>query len=256
MEGTKTSHHYIQWASSIRSKDDIYGSPNPNQALGLIRTGRLNWQLSCAISTPEIYRSVACAFGFPKFLEDPALSIKEVNQRQKLGSFDLTFLFIAVQNGYYQTVQLLLGQGADINAKLGIFRNALCTAIYEHDDKMVQILLDEGADINTENGYREALLAASRSENDKMKQMLLEKEVDFKVRNQIDGEALQWASREGHEKVVQILLDKGADIDAQDYDDALYQASERGHEKVVQMLLDKGVNVNAQGGRFVLRIRH
>ena len=250
VEGTKTSHHYIQWASSIRSKDDEYGWPSLSRALGLVSSESLYIQLCLAVSTPETYRSVACAFGFSKFLKDPALSVKELNQRQKSGKFDFTFLLLAVEGGYDQIVQLLLDHGADINAQSGKWGNALCTAIHNGDDKLVQILLDKGADINTQSNYRSALGAASLRNNNKMMQMLLDKEVDINVRSEIYGNALKMASDEGHDKAVQMLLDKGVDINAQDYGNALQQASYGGHDKVVQILLDKGADVNAQGGEF------
>ena len=255
VEGTRTSHHYIQWASSIRSKVDDDGYPCLNQALGL--SGEfLHSQLCFAISTPETYRSVACAFGFSKFLKDPALSVKEVNQRQRVGRGDYTFLLFAVEGGYDQIVQLLLDQGADINAPGGKFGNALCTAIYNNYDKMMkmmQILLDKGADINTHSNYSSVLLAASSENNDKVMKMLLDKEVDINVRSESYGLVLYMASCIGHEKMVQMLLDQGVDINAQGYGDALRTASEEGHEEVVQMLLDKGVDINAKGFRKALR---
>ena len=245
MEGTRTSHHYIKWASSIRSKDE-YGWPSLNQALGLDSSELLHSQLCFAISTPETYRSVACAFGFSKFLKDPALSVKEVNQRQRVGMGDYTFLLFAVEGGYDQIVQLLLDQGADINAQGGSPRNALCTAIYNDDDKLVQTLLDKGADINTPDNYGSALWAASYRNNDKVTKMLLDKEVDINVRSKIYGNALKAASDTGHEKAVQMLFDKGVGFNAQDFGNALWQASDRGHEKVVQTLFDKGVDFGAQ----------
>ena len=246
MEGTRTSHHYIHWASSIRSKDHEVGRPSLNQALGLVWSDRLHFQLCFAISTPETYRSVACAFGFSKYLKDPALSIMEVNQRQKFGTSNYTLLVIAAECGYDQIVQLLVDQGADINAQSGRFDNALCTAIRNSDDKMVQMLLDKGAYINTHSDYHSALRAASYTNNDKLMQMLLDKEVDINVRSEIYGDALKVALSGGHEKVVQMLFNQGADMNAQAYGTALRAASSRGYDKVVQILLNKGADVNAQ----------
>ena len=261
VEGTRTSHHYIQWASSIRSKDDVYGYPGLNKALGLNPLGHLHFYLGFAISTPVTYRSVAIAFGLSKFLKDPPLSIVEVNQRQNFGSEGYTFLHFAVRRRYDQIVQLLLNQGADINARGGDHGNALCTAIYNGDDKLVQILLDRGADIDTQRDYKIALWAAlvkdydalgraSRYGHNKVMHMLLDKTADIDA---VDyGQVLLSASSRGHDKVVQILLDKGAEIHAQGgyHDNALQAASSQGHDKLVQILLDKGADVNAQGGVF------
>ena len=283
-EGTRTSHYYRQWVSSIRSEDDSIGSPTLNEALGLVRSDTLRSKLCFAISTPVTYRSVACAFGFSKFLKDPALSIMEVNQRQKLGLYDCTFLVFAVEYGYDQIVQLLLDQGADINAQGGYFASALCLTIARGDEKVVQTLLDKGVDINNlaygnaiqqasyyghekvvqmllnngvdinaqGGGLGNALQAASYGGHIKAVQILLNKGADINARGEDFGSALALASESGYEKVVQMLLDKGADVNAKrvDQDSALQAASYRGHNKVVQMLLDRGADVNAQGGLF------
>ena len=250
MEGTRTSHHYIHWASSIRSKDDEDGGPRINQALGLHSSGPLHFQLCFATSTPVTYRSVACAFGLSRFLKEPSLSIKEVNQRQKLGDFEYTFLHFAVGRREHQIVQLLLDQGADINAQSGRYDNALSMAIHNGDDRMVQILFDRGADIKTKSNYSSAVWAASLKNNDKVVQILLNEEVDINVRSENYGTALKAASLKGHEKLVQMLFDQGVDINAQNYGNALQEASFHGHDNVVQMLLDKGADVNAQGGDY------
>ena len=250
MDGTKTSHHYIQWASSIRSKDE-HGFPRLDQALGLDPALHLHSKLCFAISTPETYRSVACAFGLSKFLKDPALSFMELNQLQKSGDDDYTLLLFAVECGHDQIVQLLLNQGADINAQGGFSGTTLQTALTEGHVKMIQMLLDRGADINAQGGhYGNALQAALRNGYDEVVQMLLDKGADVNAQG-IYGNALQVASSNGHEKPVHILLDKGADVNAQGtYGNALQVASSNGHEKVVQILLDKGADVNAQGGDF------
>ena len=252
MDGTKTSHHYIQWASSIQSKDE-HGFPRLDQALGLDPADHLHSKLCFAISTPETYRSVACAFGLSKFLKDPALSFMELNQLQKSGDDDYTLLLFAVECGHDQIVQLLLNQGADINAQWGYNGNALQLASCNGYDKVVQMLLDKGADINAQGGYYgNALQAASSNGHEKVVQILLDKGADVNANEGFHGNALQAASSNGHEKVVQILLDKGADVNANGgfHGNALQAASYGGHNKLVQMLLSKGVDVNAQGGEF------
>ena len=257
MEGLRTSHYYIQWALGIRSKYSHhyalslhYDAFSLNQHLGLDLGNRLGHKLLFAISTPETHLSVSCAFGFPRFLKDYALSVTETNQRQKVGSDEYTFLLIAAREGHDQMIQFLLDQGADINAQSGGYGNALQVASSEGHNNAVQILLENEADVNTQGGiYGNALQAASAHNHCKVVQTLLDNEADVNTQGGLYGNALRAASAGGHEKVVQMLLNNEANVNAQDgyhYGNALQAALYQGHNKVVQMLLDNGADINAQ----------
>ncbi|CAI7625037.1 unnamed protein product [Penicillium discolor] len=155
--------------------------------------------------------------------------------------------------GHEKVVYMLLDQGADINAQGGRFGTALQAASYKGHEKVVQILLDHGADVNARGGlYSNALQAAAQGGYKKVVQTLLDQGADINAYGGIYGNALQAAAQEGHEKVVQILLDQGADINAQGgkYGNALQATALGGYEKVVQILLDHGADVNAQGGIY------
>ncbi|KAJ5899265.1 purine and uridine phosphorylase [Penicillium taxi] len=61
-------------------------------------------------------------------------------------------------NGHDKTVQILLEQGADINATSGPYRDALQAACDAGHDKIAQMLLERGADVNAQGGdYGNAL---------------------------------------------------------------------------------------------------
>ena len=247
MEGTRTSNYYLQWVSSIRSKDDEHGNPGLNQALGLVRRDPLRWQLYSAISTPETYRSVACAFGFSKFLKEPALSIMEVNQCQKVGQYDYTFLLFAVEYGYDQIVQLLLDRGADVNAQGRLYGNALQAASERGHDKIVQMLLDRGADVNAQGRLLgNALQAASYGGHHKVARLLLNHNAVVN-RKDIQGRtAFHLASAGGQMETVETLLSFGADpntIDVQGRN-SLHYAASRGSIGIVKWLLQKGFDPN------------
>ena len=253
MEGTRTSHYYIQWASSIRSNDDEEGYPTLNRALGLVRGDPLGLRLCSSIITPETYRSLACAFGFSKFLKEPALSTLEVNQRHKFETFDYTLLVVATECGHDQIVQLLLDQGADLNAESGKFDNAFGTAVYKRHDHLVQVLLDNGADVNAQGGeYGNALQAASFSGCEEIVQTLLDKGSDVNAHGGYYGNALQAASYRGHHKVVRLLLNHNAVVNWKDRQGrtAFHLASAGGQVETVETLLSFGsdpTTVDKQG---------
>jgi ankyrin repeat protein len=104
---------------------------------------------------------------------------------------------------------------------------------------VVQMLLDEGAEVNAQGGhYGNVLQAASSGGHEKVVQMLLNKGAEVNAQGGHYGNILQAASSGGQEKMVQMLLDEGAEVNAQGggYSNALQAASSEGHETVVQIL--------------------
>jgi ankyrin repeat protein len=62
----------------------------------------------------------------------------------------------------YKVVELLFGEGADINAQDGDYGNGLQAASVGGLDKIVKLLLSTGADVNLQGeDYGNALQAAS-----------------------------------------------------------------------------------------------
>ncbi|KAF2962889.1 hypothetical protein GQX73_g10686 [Xylaria multiplex] len=129
-------------------------------------------------------------------------------------------LLAAVHGQHYDSVEVLVEKGANMNAGLDRHGNALHVATLLDDGDMVQWLLDRGADINAEGG-------------------------SF-------GTVLQTAVGNGRERIVQILLDRGADVNANDehFGTALQIAVQNENERIVQILLDRGADVNANNRRF------
>jgi ankyrin repeat protein len=57
-------------------------------------------------------------------------------------------LLLAVENGHYTMVELLLDHGGSVNAQAGYFGTLLQTASWLGDEQMVQLLIKQGADVN------------------------------------------------------------------------------------------------------------
>jgi len=159
----------------------------------------------------------------------------------------------ASYNKHKSVIQLLLANGADINAQGGDDGNALQAACSEGHKSIVQLLLTNGADINAQGGvYKNALQAACSKGHESIVQLLLTNGADINAQDVIYKTALQAACLDGHESIVQLLLTNGADINAQDviYKTALQAACLDGHESIVQLLLTNGADINAQGGFY------
>ena len=89
-------------------------------------------------------------------------------------------LFNAAQNGNIEKIEILLGQGADINVRLGVDQwTPLMTASREGRLKAVEFLLSEGADPN----IRDA---------------------------RFNKNAYHWALQYGHRDIARVLLENGA----------------------------------------------
>lgn len=155
-------------------------------------------------------------------------------------------LYLMCLGGLSQTAKLLVLKGADIDADVGFYGNALQAASWKGHTDIVQFL-SERADVNAQGGfYGNALQAASSRGHLKIVELLLEKGAKINAEDDTFGNAVQVASWEGHVKVVELLLSRGADADALGgiYCSALHAASSRGHTDIVKLLVDNKVDVN------------
>lgn len=190
-------------------------------------------------------------------------------------------LYYASLMGLPVSVELLIGRGANVNARGGLCGNALQAASYHGSEDIVRILLNNNVDVNALGGvYLHALQAASVAGHERIVNMLLDKGADINVQGGEHGTALQAAAYWGRENVVQILLRRGADVNAPlttlcsfswhdatcngvdglcasdvrletgRHGSALQAAVCRGNEQIVQILLAKGADVNAKGGEY------
>ena len=139
------SSSYAQWASDFSQHGDRSGW-RMNKSLGLNPDDRLGYRLCFALSRPLTPLSAACAFGFGSFLKACDQSSTDWNQRLSLNKGKYTPLQIAAEEGQHVVVQLLLELGADVNARGGLYGNALQAASAGGYLEIVRVLLKFGAD--------------------------------------------------------------------------------------------------------------
>ena len=71
-------------------------------------------------------------------------------------------LQVALAEGHEAVAELLIENGADVNAQGGLYGNALQAASYEGLEAIAKLLIENGADVNAQGGYYgNALQAAS-----------------------------------------------------------------------------------------------
>lgn len=163
-------------------------------------------------------------------------------------------LYAASREGVTHAAKQILEENCtDVNKLWINDDNPLHAASSRGHEKIVEILLAEGADVNAQGGYyNNALHAASDRGFDGVVSMLLAHGANVDAQGDRHGTALHAASDRGRKTIVQMLTAKGADVNAQGgyFGNALQAASHRGHEEIVRMLLAAGADVNAQGGEY------
>ena len=158
-------------------------------------------------------------------------------------------LIQASLDGDLATVQRLVAERADVNAKSPDGSTALMEAALEGHAEIVRALLEAGADVNAKNnrGWTALLRAAQEGDADVVR-LLLDARADTNVATSDGSTALMRAAYENHIEVVRLLLAAGANVNAQDNEGwtPLMFATGQGHTDIVRALLEAGADVNVQ----------
>ena len=175
--------------------------------------------------------------------------------KTKDGSHFVTPLIIAAHNGHLNSVKILLGYGADIEArgtlKIGNEVVEGCTplwgaAVTGHLD-VLRLLIEQNAEVDgrTSTGSTPLRAAAHQGHLDIVR-CLVESRADVNSRNYNDESTpLMAACYWGHLSVVTYLIDKGAFMDLQCKDagnTALHDAVKRAYLEMVSQLLALGAS--------------
>lgn len=185
----------------------------------------------------------------------------DCNRQDTNGQTPLSY---AVENGHGFTVELLLGNGANIEAKDNSTRAPLLRAAQNGNEAMVQLLLDKGANTESvDHDGRTPLSHAAENGQEVIVRLLLSKDANVEAKgdysrtpttlmNKVGGSKPPSASTENRDAaVVQLLPHKSATAEAESdcSRTPLLWAAQTGHEGIAQLLLDKGANVEAKDGQ-------
>ena len=160
-------------------------------------------------------------------------------------------LFVAVQEGHGDVVQVLIAAGADIEAKNKVGRSPLLLASSLGNLDIVKMLVEAGAGVCvTDNeGDTCLILATYCGHTETVRYLVGLPDVDVNQQGMNHQTALHIAVHsavdEGHRDVMQVLIDAGADIEEKDENRAspLLFASRSGHLDIVKMLVEAGAGV-------------
>ncbi|KAL2071858.1 hypothetical protein VTL71DRAFT_13093 [Oculimacula yallundae] len=182
-----------------------------------------------------------------------------------------TALSSAIAVGSVEISELLLDNGADINAFTSSFRSygstPLQVAVELGRVELTELLLARGADINAPAGrdYERTALQwaiAMKTPNVEQIEMLIGKGADINAQPAAKGgvTALQAAAILGHLKIALMLLELGADPNAigspEEGRTALEGAAEHGRLDMVQLLLNAGAEPSQSAVDYAEKERH
>lgn len=158
----------------------------------------------------------------------------------------ITELMKAASSGDLNSVQALIAQGADLNAKDIFGRTALMYAVGAESADVTRVLLYNGADVQAQMpGGVTALNLAERKGSSDLLQLVKNAQLSF-------------AARDGDMQSVNDLLADGADVNTSIKDGwtTLMIAVVNEHTEVVEALLNHDADVNAvtDNGWTALRI--
>jgi excisionase family DNA binding protein len=122
-----------------------------------------------------------------------------------------TPLMFAIINGHTEAAQLLLKRSADIDARNNKGWTALRFAISMGDVEGVQLLLSAGADINaTDQEGNTALMQAARENTAECVRILVNNGADVNISNERGETAFTLAAQFNHTSIIEILRNAGA----------------------------------------------
>ena len=137
-----------------------------------------------------------------------------------------TALVAAAYGNHVEAARLLIGAGADVNAKDSTEQSAYLIATSEvgDDSALLELTLDGGADVNAKDSYNgTGLIRAADRGYVRIVRRLLETEIDVDHVNRLGWTALLEAiilggGDERHTETVRVLVDGGVDVDLADRD--------------------------------------
>ena len=160
-------------------------------------------------------------------------------------SYATSPLHYAAENGHKEIAELLITKGADINAKNASGDTPLQYAAFYDRKDTIKLLLEKGATISNIH------IAAYMRELAKA-EAFIQEGIDI---NALDGHGyvpFHYAVQNGQKQAIELLIAKGADVNVKNWggETPLHIAVSRGHKEVAELLIAKGADVNAKNNRF------
>lgn len=164
-------------------------------------------------------------------------------EARETSTIEYTELHAAVEASRMDAIQILLGQGVDIN---DIGRaSALIIATQHSHFEVVRLLPYHGSDVNQAASKNlTALMYAAINGYAKIARLQLDRGANIKAADSNQVTPLMEAAKKNQIYMMKLLLGQGAKTEASDkrHRTALIHAAEKGFVNTVRLLLDVGTN--------------
>jgi hypothetical protein len=155
-------------------------------------------------------------------------------------------LIDAVSKGNREKIELLIAQGADVNARDSSGNTPLMLAARSGHSEIVQFLIARGADVHMKDNLGNTpLIDSARYASEfalKVIEILIAEGADVQAKNKNSNTALINAVRSGRSDVVELLVKEGADVNAKSKtgQTALKLAADSLRKDVIEVLTEHG----------------
>ncbi|XP_076683796.1 uncharacterized protein LOC143376905 [Andrena cerasifolii] len=176
-----------------------------------------------------------------------------------VGEFGTTSLHLATQHGNVKIAAQLLRHGAYVNSACTSAKHEGYTSLHiaaeKGDEVITELLLSKGADVNIRGSDGVTpLRLAMRGGYLKIVELLFKRGANFYSTTRGGGTPLCFAIENGHGELVKVLLESGATVDVDErYDKTILEfAVEKGSSIIVNHILNHRPDLNNESNSGVL----
>ncbi len=185
--------------------------------------------------------------------EGANLNIKGKYTDRYKDSYEELPLFLAIQNGHKDIVELLLNEGADVNIKGGHLQwSALHQACYWGQKELAELFIEKKLNINEEdNAGQTPIILACRVNSIPIVKTLIKNCANITKRTSKGYSLLEQICENSAPNITiaSFVIDSGFDINIPEKNKNmtfLMHACRNNHIKLAELFISKGANINAQ----------